>query len=61
MTEREYIERLLSEIYTSEGIETWMQGRHTLLGDERPVDLLERGEGDRVLAVAQQLADGAYA
>lgn len=60
-TERQMIVELLSTVYTPEGVEIWMHGRHKLLSGERPEDLIENGEANRVLTVATQLAESAYA
>lgn len=60
MNEREQIEAVLATVYKPEGVKLWMEGRHKLLDNERPVDLLKAGEAERVLAVAEGLADGAY-
>lgn len=54
------IEKELGEVYTPEGVQIWLTSKHKLLGDERPWDLLERGEGERVLAVVRQLVEGAH-
>lgn len=59
--ERQYIEDKLLTVYTSEGVEIWMNARHKLLEGAVPVDLIQAGEADRVLAVATQLAESAYA
>lgn len=61
MNEREYIEEQLRTVYTDEGVEMWMAGRHKLLEGAVPLDLIEAGEADRVLAVVTQLAESAYA
>ena len=51
----------LRDIYTPEGVVVWLNGRHKLLDNERPVDLIRRGEGDRVRTVLAQLVETAYA
>jgi hypothetical protein len=61
MTEREAIEEKLATVYTGEGVQMWLRGRHRQLEKQRPLDLIERGEADRVLTIATQLAESAYA
>ena len=57
--DEEAVRAALRDIYTEEGVEIWLRGRKRLLGGERPIDLIERGEIDRVLAVVEMLASGA--
>lgn len=49
-----------AEVYDAEGVAIWMQARNRTLDDESPDQLIERGEGDRVLKVLHQLIEGAY-
>lgn len=45
---------------TAKGICQWMHARNRYLKGERPVDLLARGEGDRVFEAATAFSDGVY-
>ena len=49
----------LRGLYTEAGVELWLAGPHRLLGGERAIDLIERGETDRVLDVIEMLESGA--
>lgn len=54
-----YVARLLRDVYTREGAEIWLHGRKRSLGGQRPVDLLEAGRYDEVLAAIERLHAGA--
>jgi uncharacterized protein (DUF2384 family) len=54
-----YVRGLLADIYTDQGVEVWLNAPHRLLGDQRPIDILDV-EPERVLQVIFQLLDGAY-
>ncbi len=52
--------RLLAELYTPEGVEIWLGRRkHSMLG-ARPIDLIQQGNGDKVIAHLHMLLDGAF-
>ena len=51
----------LSELYQPDEARIWLYSRNRLLGGERPVDLISRGEIDPVLQAIAILKDGAYA
>ena|SRR5438552_155668 len=51
----------LAELYELQEAHLWLFSPHKLLGGARPVDLIQRGETERVLQVIAQLKDGAYA
>lgn len=55
---REEVRALLSEVYEPEGVDIWMSSPHQWLGGERANDLIDRGEGARVLAAAERLVGG---
>jgi len=55
------VRELLADVYKPEGIEIWLNGRNRKLNAERPIDLINRGEGERVLTLARQLAETSYA
>jgi transcriptional regulator with XRE-family HTH domain len=57
----EWLVSQLAELYHPKEAHLWLFSRHKLLGGERPVDLIERGETERILQIIAQLKDGAYA
>lgn len=50
---------LLANLYLPEGVEIWLNGRHKAFG-ERPIEMIQRGDGRRVLQMIHALSDGAY-
>ena len=50
----------LSELYPPKEAHLWLYSLHKQLGGQRPVDLIGRGETEKVLAIISQLKDGAY-
>lgn len=52
--------RIASEIYDDEGVDIFMNANNRVLGG-RPVDLITRGDGQRVIDWLNQLADGNFA
>jgi hypothetical protein len=54
------ISLLLSETMTARGVTQWLNARNRLLGAERPVDLIARGEAARVREAAESFIEGAY-
>lgn len=50
----------LADTYTAEGVEMWLKGRHKLMDNRSPLDLIENGEGDRVLQAVDALRSGAF-
>jgi transcriptional regulator with XRE-family HTH domain len=53
-----YVIEQLSDVYTDEGIEIWLHARQRALGGQRPLDLLQQGQFEEVLAVIERLAGG---
>ncbi len=51
----------LSEFYTSDEARLWLFSPHKLLERERPADRIQQGRLNDVLALIDQLRDGAYA
>lgn len=51
----------LSDFYEPDEAHLWLFSRHRLLEGRRPVDLIEAGDIDPVLAVIDQLRSGAFA
>jgi transcriptional regulator with XRE-family HTH domain len=55
-----YVVDRLAEFYAPEEIRLWLYSKHRLLDGERAIDLINRGEADRVLAVIESLDDGTF-
>jgi hypothetical protein len=47
--------RLLAEVYTPEGVDYWLTRPHRCLDGATPLDLIEQGDGERVLKLAGSL------
>ena len=47
--------RLLAEVYTPEGVDRWLERPHRCLDGAVPLDLIEQGDGERVLRLAGSL------
>lgn len=58
--ELRYIRARLAELCQPEAIDPWLHTGVPELEGERPIELIERGEGVRVLRVIEQLADGVF-
>lgn len=54
-----YVTAQLRDVYTREGAEIWLHGRKRSLAGRRPIDLLEEGAYDEVLAAIERLHVGA--
>lgn len=48
---------LLEEVFDPVGCVIWLRTEHRTLGS-RPIDLIQRGYGERVVAELQRLCDG---
>jgi hypothetical protein len=57
---RQLVRALLSEVYEPEGVDIWLSRPHKWLGGDSGNDLIDRGEGERVLAAAERLVTGAW-
>ena len=55
-----YIVDRLSEFYTPEETRLWLYSKHRLLEGQRAIDLIHRGQADRVLAVIESLDEGTF-
>lgn len=55
-----YVFDRLAELYTPDGTRTWHYAKSSLLAGARAIDMIHEGQGDRVLAVIENLADGAH-
>ncbi len=49
---------ILAEVYTEEGVAIWLNSRNRALGNQRPIDLIAAGQGEKVALLAQSLVDG---
>jgi hypothetical protein len=54
------ISLLLSDTATPRGVTQWLNARNRLLDNQRPVDLIARGEGNKVRDAAEAFLDGVY-
>ncbi|HVB26691.1 MAG TPA: antitoxin Xre/MbcA/ParS toxin-binding domain-containing protein [Mycobacteriales bacterium] len=59
LLEVNYVVEQLREIYTDEGVEIWLHGRNKALDGRRPIQLLQSGEFEPVLAIIEALNEGA--
>jgi transcriptional regulator with XRE-family HTH domain len=50
----------LAEFYTPEEARLWLFAPHRLLGGDRPADRIQNGHVEDVLALIEQLKDGAF-
>ena len=55
-----YIVDRLSEFYTPQETRLWLYSKHRLLEGQRAIDLIHRGQADRVLAVIESLDEGTF-
>lgn len=51
-------EEAMAEVYRPEGVALWRKAPNPMLDGEVPDDLIARGEGDRVVALCEALAEG---
>ncbi len=56
-----FVAEELAELYEPDEARVWLYSRNRMLEDQRPVDLISKGELDPVLQVIAMLKDGAYA
>ena len=56
----EWLASELAEFYEPADARLWLFSRHKLLGGASPVQLIQQGRIDDVLAVIEQLKSGAY-
>ena len=52
--------QMLVAFYTTAEADLWLRSPQKLLDGRIPDELIEGGDGDRVLSVIEQLRDGAY-
>lgn len=56
----EFLMEELSEFYQPDEAKLWLFSPHRLLGGDRPADRIQEDKIDDVLALVDQLRDGAY-
>jgi len=54
------ISLLLSDTLSPRGVTQWLSARNVLLDDQRPIDLISKGQGARVRAAADAYLEGSY-
>jgi hypothetical protein len=54
------ISLVLSDTLTARGVTQWLNARNRVLDGQRPIDLISKGQGDRVRDAAQAYLDGSY-
>lgn len=57
----EWLVEQLADFYPPDEARLWLFSRHTQLAGRRPADLIAEGRTEEVLAIIDQLRDGAYA
>jgi hypothetical protein len=50
-----YVVDRLSEFYAPDEIRLWLYSKHRLLNDERAIDLINRRDAEKILAVIESL------
>lgn len=55
-----YIDRRLRQVLKPDAIERWLHAYNDSLGGKRPVDLLAKGQYDRLLSAIAQLEEGIF-
>lgn len=56
----EWLATQLAEFYAPDEARLWLYSPHKLLAGKRPAELIAQGDTDSVLALIDQLRDGAY-
>lgn len=56
----EWLATQLAEFYEPDEARLWLYSPHKLLAGKRPAELIAQGDADSVLALIDQLRDGAY-
>ena len=56
----EWLATQLAEFYEPDDARLWLYSPHKLLAGKRPAELIADGDTDSVLALIDQLRDGAY-
>ncbi len=56
----EWLMDQLAEFFESDEARLWLFSPHRLIGGERPADLIQQGRVKEVVALIEQLKDGAF-
>jgi uncharacterized protein (DUF2384 family) len=54
------ISLLLSDTATPRGVTQWLSARNVLLDNQRPIDLIAKGESEKVRAAVEAFLEGSY-
>ena len=60
IAELRYVVDRLGEFYTPDETRIWLHAKHPMLDNERAIDLVNRGDTEKVLAIIDALDAGAY-
>jgi transcriptional regulator with XRE-family HTH domain len=55
-----YVVDRLSEFYSPEETRIWLYSKHRLLDGQRPIEMINQGQSDKVLSVIESLDEGTY-
>ncbi len=55
-----YVVDRLSEFYTPEETRLWLYSKHRLLDGERAIDLINKGQADKILSIIESLDEGTF-
>jgi transcriptional regulator with XRE-family HTH domain len=55
-----YVVDRLSEFYSPEETRIWLYSKHRLLDGQRPIEMINQGQTDKVLSVIESLDEGTY-
>ncbi|MBI4489509.1 MAG: DUF2384 domain-containing protein [Deltaproteobacteria bacterium] len=55
-----YIKRRLRQVLKPDAMERWLHAHNDLLGGKRPIDLLAKGQYDKLLSAVAQLEEGVF-
>ncbi len=55
-----YIDRKLRQVLKPEGVERWLHAYNDSLGGKRPIDLLAKGQYDKLLSAIAHLEEGVF-
>jgi hypothetical protein len=58
LLELKFVVEELSDVFEDEGIEIWLRSRQRALDGETPLDLMRKGEFQKVLDAVERLAGG---
>jgi uncharacterized protein (DUF2384 family) len=59
-TKLHYVIERLSNLYTANEMQLWLHACHPMLSGARPMDLLNKGQVEEVLALITRLEHGAF-